>query len=137
MPVVDQLSVVLLPAVIVVELAPNVRLGAITAAFTVIVTDLVTVPAPFEHARLYVVVDVGDTDLLPLVGWPPANPDPLPVHVIGAVPEGTFQFSVVLLPAVIVVAVALKFTPGATAAAVTVTVTDFLTVPYSSTQVSV
>lgn len=78
------------------------------------VTDFVLEPALFEHISVYVVVELGLTDWLPLLDFAPDQPL-VAAQFTGAVAfELVFQDNIALWPLVILVDDAPKFTLGAT-----------------------
>ena len=121
-------KLVLSPAVIVVELALKLIVGLVTtgAAFTVMLADLLLLPASLLHDNVYVVLEPGVTVFEPDAFCAPDQP-PEAVQV-GEVPE-TLQESVALCPAVIVDGLMLIVTVGATGASATDTDTDFVSLP--------
>jgi hypothetical protein len=127
--VVDQVSVVELPKLMVDGLAEMVRVGA--AALTVIVADEEAEPPGPVQVRVYMVVLVGETDSVPLVVLLPLQP----LEAVQEVALAELQVKVDELPLVIVEGLAERLTVGA--AALTVTVAELLAEPPGPVQVRV
>jgi len=117
-PVVVQLNVVLLPAVIVARLAVIVAVGT---AFTVTVTLAVFVPAAFVAVTVYIVVTSGDTACDPV-----SVTVPIPWSMLTEVAFAELQLKVAESPAVMDVGCAVMLTAGTFP---TVTVTLAVVVP--------
>jgi hypothetical protein len=122
--VVDQVSVELCPALMLVGLAEKLTVGAGVEPLTVTVAVAVVVPPAPVAVNVYVVVAVGVT-----VTAPEAETVPMPLSIVTVLALVVFQVRVELWPEVMVVGLAEKVAVGAGVEPFTVTVVFAVVVP--------